>query len=675
MACRGDGPGDAGLELRPGSRGPGLHRPCCHPRGPAFPSCTSSTGSALRTRFPRSISSMMPSCGRWSARRRSAISAPARFRRITRRSVAPRRIPTSFSRRARHAIRSTIACPAIVQEHMDQFAALTGRQYGLFDYTGHPEADTRHRRDGLRGGDLRGNGRVAERPRRKGRRGEGAPLPSVLACQDFIKALPAPCAASRCWTGPRSPARSASRSIWTWSRALAEARASGSARFECEPVVIGGRYGLGSKEFDPAMAKAVYDELCASARKITSRSASLMTSPALRSTWMPSFDIEPHDVVRAVFYGLGADGTVGANKNSIKIIGEETQNFAQGYFVYDSKKSGAMTISHLRFGPRPISAHYLIKQANFVACHHPQFLERYDMLGGAVPGGVFLLNTPHGAGAIWGHLPREVQEQIVAKTVEVLRHRRRLRGPGRRRGRTHQHDHADLLLRHFRRSAARGSHRGNQEGDQEDLRTQRRTGGPAKLRRRRSGARRPAPGRRSRRAVRGHAMPPVVADAAPEFVKRVTAVMLAGKGDLLPVSAFTRMAHGRPAPPSGRSATSRTACRSGTPRSASSATNASSSARTPPFAQNITLPRRSLPRRRASRASNSAARPATSSTPSRSLRRIARDARLCVTVCPAKDKTNAEPQGAQHGRDPRARATSASNTTSSWRCPIPTAKR
>ena len=145
------------------------------------------------------------------------------------------------------------------------------------------------------------------------------------------------------------------------------------------------------------MAKAVYEELLKERPKnhFTVGIVDDVTGTSLEVD--PSFDIEPEDVVRAVFYGLGSDGTVGANKNSIKIIGEDTNNFAQGYFVYDSKKSGAMTISHLRFGPRPISAHYLIKTANFVACHHPQFLERYDVLSGTVQGGVFLLNTPHGA--------------------------------------------------------------------------------------------------------------------------------------------------------------------------------------------------------------------------------------------------------------------------------------
>ena len=165
------------------------------------------------------------------------------------------------------------------------------------------------------------------------------------------------------------------------------------------------------------------------------------------------FDIEPDDVVRAVFFGLGADGTVGANKNSIKIIGEETDNYAQGYFVYDSKKSGAMTISHLRFGPRPIRSAYLITRANFVACHQFGFLDKYDVLSYAGPGATFLLNSPFGPDEVWDQLPREVQEQIIDKKLQfyVIDAYEVAREAGH--GRAHQHDHADLLLRHLGRAA------------------------------------------------------------------------------------------------------------------------------------------------------------------------------------------------------------------------------
>src|SRR5581483_2702760 len=185
-----------------------------------------------------------------------------------------------------------------------------------------------------------------------------------------------------------------------------------------ERRIVGGRYGLSSKEFTPAMVKAVYDNLASPEPKnhftIGINDDVSHTSLA----YDPEFSIEPENVVRAMFYGLGADGTVGANKNSIKIIGENTNNYAQGYFVYDSKKSGAMTVSHLRFGPEPIHSSYLISKANFVACHQWIFLERYDLLRALVPGGVFLLNSPFGPQEVWDRLPRPTQEQLIAKRAK-----------------------------------------------------------------------------------------------------------------------------------------------------------------------------------------------------------------------------------------------------------------
>jgi pyruvate-ferredoxin/flavodoxin oxidoreductase len=181
------------------------------------------------------------------------------------------------------------------------------------------------------------------------------------------------------------------------------------------PRVSGGRYGLSSKEFTPAMVKAVYDELAKAKPKnhFTVGIRDDVTSTSLE--FDPAYTIETDDMTRAIFFGLGSDGTVGANKNSIKIIGEDTPNFAQGYFVYDSKKSGSMTTSHLRFGPRPIHAPYLISSANFVACHQFNFLERFDVLAQAGPGAVFLLNSPFGPDDVWGHLPRFTQDQILAQ--------------------------------------------------------------------------------------------------------------------------------------------------------------------------------------------------------------------------------------------------------------------
>ncbi len=184
------------------------------------------------------------------------------------------------------------------------------------------------------------------------------------------------------------------------------------------PKVIGGRYGLSSKEFTPAMVKVVFDEL-AKGRSKNHFTVGIVDDVTLTSIdYDPTFSTEDAKTVRALFYGLGADGTVGANKNSIKIIGEDTENYAQGYFVYDSKKSGSLTTSHLRFGPKPIRSSYLISRASFVACHQFTFLERIDVLKNAKPGATFLLNSPFDANTVWDHLPRAVQKQIIEKQLK-----------------------------------------------------------------------------------------------------------------------------------------------------------------------------------------------------------------------------------------------------------------
>ena len=202
--------------------------------------------------------------------------------------------------------------------------------------------------------------------------------------------------------------------------AVAEAMATGEAPFATFPRIIGGRYGLSSKEFTPGMIKAVFDELQQPKPRngFTVGINDDVTHTSL--DWDKTFDIEPDDVVRAVFYGLGSDGTVGANKNSIKIIGEDTENYAQGYFVYDSKKAGSVTTSHLRFGPRPINATYLVHSASFVACHQFSFLERYDVLRLAKRGATFLLNSPYGPDEVWDKLPRSMQETIIEKKLRFF---------------------------------------------------------------------------------------------------------------------------------------------------------------------------------------------------------------------------------------------------------------
>jgi pyruvate-ferredoxin/flavodoxin oxidoreductase len=200
--------------------------------------------------------------------------------------------------------------------------------------------------------------------------------------------------------------------------ALFEGQTSGWGNFAQLPKVVGGRYGLSSKEFTPAMVKGIFDNLAQSQPKnhFTIGINDDVTFTSL--DFDPEFSTEPDNVVRALFYGLGSDGTVGANKNSIKIIGENTDNYAQGYFVYDSKKSGAMTVSHLRFGPQPIRSNYLLTKANFVGCHQPIFLEKYAMLNVIQPGGTFLLNSAFGPDEVWDQLPRPVQQQIIDKHLK-----------------------------------------------------------------------------------------------------------------------------------------------------------------------------------------------------------------------------------------------------------------
>ena len=243
--------------------------------------------------------------------------------------------------------------------------------------------------------------------RREGRPRHGAAVPAVRHAGLRRGAAEDACARSPCSTAPRSRAPSASRCTRTWSPRWSRRGREGTPM----PRVIGGRYGLSSKEYTPAMAKAALDELRAAAaeapfhgRHRRRRHAPVADSGTTAST------PKPRGVTRAVFYGLGADGTVGATKNTVKIIGENTPLHAQGYFVYDSKKSGAITVSHLRFGPKPIESTYLIRQADFVACHQFEFMEKLDVLALARPGATFLLNSPYGPDEVWDKLPREAQE-------------------------------------------------------------------------------------------------------------------------------------------------------------------------------------------------------------------------------------------------------------------------
>jgi pyruvate-ferredoxin/flavodoxin oxidoreductase len=437
--------------------------------------------------------------------------------------------PDVFFQNREAGNRFHFAAPAIVQDAMDRFAAITGRAHHLFEYHGAPDAE--------RIVVIMGSGAETVRATIDAV-GPNARLGVVtvklyrpFSIADFSAALPASVRKIAVLDRTKEPGSVGEPLYQDVVAALAEAGRNAE-------VVIGGRYGLGSKEFTPAMVKAVFDELDRPApkRHFTVGIVDDVTSLSLKVDG--GFDVEPARSVRAVFYGLGADGTVGANKNSIKIIGEETDNWAQGYFVYDSKKSGASTISHLRFGPTPIHAPYLVSRASFVGCHQYNFLDRYDVLEGIEPGGVFLLNAPYGPGEIWDRLPVEVQESIVEKRLrffvidaydvakraamgtrintimqtcffaisgvlpraEAIAHiKHAIEKTYSKRGDAvvqRNFDAVDATLANLHEVAVPAS--------------------PTALRR----------------------MAPLVPDAAPDFVKRVTAVMLAGHGDRLPVSAF-----------------------------------------------------------------------------------------------------------------------------------------
>jgi pyruvate-ferredoxin/flavodoxin oxidoreductase len=304
-------------------------------------------------------------------------------------------------------------CPAIVQEAMDRFASVTGRHYQLFEYVGAPDATRVVVVMGSAAGALE---ETVEALHGRGREPVGllkVRLFRPFSAGHFVRALPPTVRAIAVLDRTKEPGAIGEPLYSDVVAAIDRALADGVAPFQSRPRVIGGRYGLGSKEFTPAMARAVFDELAEPASRsgftIGIDDDVSFTSLAYDET----FDIEPDDVVRAVLYGVGADGTVGAAKNTIKIIGDETDRFAQGYFVYDSKKSGSTTVSHLRFGPRAIRSTYLVARARFVGCHQWELLERLDVLERAAEGATVLLNSPYGPTEVWAHLPARVRRQIV----------------------------------------------------------------------------------------------------------------------------------------------------------------------------------------------------------------------------------------------------------------------
>jgi len=311
------------------------------------------------------------------------------------------------------------SCPEQVQAAMDRFANVVGRKYRLFDYVGAPDAE--------RVIVMMGSGAEAaeEAVDALNARGEKVGLLKVrlyrpFSVKHFYKALPLMVESIAVLDRTKEAGAAGEPLYMDVVTAVEESLRNGYGSVRVAPAIIGGRYGLSSKEFTPAMVKAVYDNLAQAKPKMHFTVGIRDDLNHTSLDYDPEFSTEPDSVVRAMFYGLGADGTVGANKNSIKIIGENTDNYAQGYFVYDSKKSGAMTVSHLRFGPKPIRSTYLVSKANFVACHQWIFLERYDMLSALVPGGTFLLNSPFGPGEVWDKLPRVVQQQLIAKKAKLF---------------------------------------------------------------------------------------------------------------------------------------------------------------------------------------------------------------------------------------------------------------
>ena len=425
------------------------------------------------------------------------------------------------------------AVPGIVQESMDRFAKLTHRSYRLFDYQGAADAERVLVQMGS------GVGASGEAVRALVARGEKVGLLTVrlyrpFDTQAFIAALPKSVRAIAVMDRTKEPGAIGEPMYQDIVTALVEAWPQDLAT----PKVIGGRYGLSSKEYTPAMAKAALDELAQLQPKRHFTVGIVDDVTRLSLAVDESFDTEGDEVTRAVFYGLGADGTVGATKNSVKIIGENTPLNAQGYFVYDSKKSGAVTISHLRFGPKPIESTYLIRQADFIACHQFEFMGKLDVLALARPGATFLLNSPYGPDQVWDKLPREAQEQILEKklkmyVVDALAVAKEAGLAGRINTVTQacffaisgilpRDEAIEKIKSSIRKTyGKRGEtvlHRNFAAVDQ-SLAALREVQVPG----------------RADSALRRR---PVVPNAAPDFVQRVTAMMLDGRGDLLPVSAL-----------------------------------------------------------------------------------------------------------------------------------------
>ena len=426
---------------------------------------------------------------------------------------------------------------AIVSKLMERFAELTGRHYSLFEYHGHPEAEQVVVLMGSGVSVVRGTlDRLASEGRKVG-------VVTVRLYRPFdakalLEVIPATVKTIGVLDRTKEPGSAGEPLYQDIVTAVMENMEGGQGKFATLPKIVGGRYGLSSKDFTPAMVCGIFDELAKEQPKrgftIGINDDVTHLSLSYDSKWIS----EPESTVRAMFYGLGSDGTVGANKNSIKIIGHDTPNYAQGYFVYDSKKSGGLTVSHLRFGPKPIDAPFLVQSANFIGVHLFEFLETYDVLKQAEEGGVFLLNSPFSKDEVWEQLPCEIQKAILEKklrfyVIDALSVAQKA-GMGNRINTIMQTAFFAIsgvlpreeAIAHIKASIEKAYSKKGQEVvaknwaavdnslaalHQVDL-----TG----------------------RVVNGEPRKPVVPAEAPEFVHKVTAVMMAEHGDELPVSAI-----------------------------------------------------------------------------------------------------------------------------------------
>jgi len=426
------------------------------------------------------------------------------------------------------------AMPAIVQKQMDRFAELTGRQYRLFDYVGAPDAEKVIV--------IMGSGAetVHETVEALNQKGEKVGVLKIRLYRPFdtsafIAALPETVKAIATLDRTKEPGSIGEPIYLDVRTAIGEAQ-SGKWMRGAYPRILGGRYGLGSKEFTPAMVKAVFDNLSVESPKQHFTVGINDDVTNLSLPWDENFHIQHKGRFECMFYGLGSDGTVGANKNSIKIIGDETDNYAQGYFVYDSKKAGAITVSHLRFGPDLIRSPYLCTKADFVACHNFSFLEKYDMLANAKEGAVFLLASPFSASEVWDHMPDEVEQQIIDKklrfyVIDAIQLAHEL-GLGARintimqtcffkiSGILPEEEAIDALKKAIKKTYGK-------KGDVVVQMNFKAVDGAAAALEQVDVPDKPA-GKIT--------MPPTVPEDAPEFVQKVTATLMRQEGDLLPVS-------------------------------------------------------------------------------------------------------------------------------------------